>query len=298
VTIIEALRDRNLLGALPAFRDLTTWRSWLVFAKAIYGITLEAVELETFRCHTGRTTPRPDGYSEAVAIVGRQSGKSEVAAALAVFEAISAPRIRGRGEVYALLIAQDQRSSLRTLFRYASSPFEVSPMLERFVVNRTSDTLSLENGTTIAAYPCRPAAIRGLRARVVVADELAFFKPTENIPTDVVLRAARPCLATTGGKLIVLSSPYSQSGALWELHRHHYGKDDSSTLIWQADAPSMNPTLPADYLERMKQDDPEAYRSEVLGEFRQGVVTFLDADTLAACVVEGRHELGPVAGVK
>ncbi len=29
----------------------------------------------------------------------------------------------------------------------------------------------------------------------------------------------------------------------------------------------MNPTLPADYLERMEADDPEAYRSEVLGEF-------------------------------
>jgi hypothetical protein len=42
----------------------------------------------------------------------------------------------------------------------------------------------------------------------------------------------------------------------------------------------MNPSLPADYLERMKQDDPEAYRSEVLGEFRAGVSTFLDSESL------------------
>jgi hypothetical protein len=35
----------------------------------------------------------------------------------------------------------------------------------------------------------------------------------------------------------------------------------------------MNPTLPADYLERTEQDDPEAYRSEVLGEFRAGIAT-------------------------
>jgi hypothetical protein len=60
----------------------------------------------------------------------------------------------------------------------------------------------------------------------------------------------------------------------------------------------MNPLLPADYLQRMREDDPEAYRSEVLGEFRAGVVTFLDADMLAACVVEGRHELAPVDGTK
>jgi hypothetical protein len=60
----------------------------------------------------------------------------------------------------------------------------------------------------------------------------------------------------------------------------------------------MNPTLPADYLEQMKGDDPEAYRSEVLGEFRAGVATFFDFESIAACVVEGRRELGPVDGVR
>jgi hypothetical protein len=130
-------------------------------------------------------------------------------------------------------------------------------MLTNFVVNRTADALQLENGTTIAAYPCRPQAIRGLRARVVVTDELAFFRSTENLPTDTeMLRAARPCLATTGGKLMVLSSPYAQSGALFDLHRRNYGREESSTLVWQASAPEMNPTLPADYLERMRPTTP------------------------------------------
>jgi hypothetical protein len=51
-----------------------------------------------------------------------------------------------------------------------------------------------------------------------VADELAFYRSTENIPVDVeMLRALRPCLATTGGKLIVLSSPYGSTGALYDL---------------------------------------------------------------------------------
>jgi hypothetical protein len=30
-----------------------------------------------------------------------------------------------------------------------------------------------------------------------------------------MIRALRPTLATTGGKLIVLSSPYRHTGALW-----------------------------------------------------------------------------------
>ena len=113
-----------------------------------------------------------------------------------------------------------------------------------------------------------------------------------------MLRALRPALATTSGKLVILSSPYAQTGALWELHRRHYGRDDSTTLVWQASAPEMNPSLPSDYLDRMREDDPEAYRSEVLGEFRSGVSTFFDAEALDACVVSERRELPPAADVR
>jgi hypothetical protein len=60
----------------------------------------------------------------------------------------------------------------------------------------------------------------------------------------------------------------------------------------------MNPTLPADYLARMREDDPEAYRSEVLGEFRAGVATFMDPEALTACVVPGRRELPLTDGVQ
>jgi hypothetical protein len=125
---------------------------------------------------------------------------------------------------------------------------------------------------------------------VTVCDELAFFKSREGFPTDVeMLRALRATLATTGGKLIVLSSPYGQAGALWGLNRKHFGRDDSPVLVWQASAPEMNPTLPPDYLQRTEEDDPDAYRREVVGEFRAGVATFFDPDQLAACVVPDRR---------
>src|SRR5262249_13561187 len=101
---------------------------------------------------------------------------------------------------------------------------------------------------TLAAYPCRPESIRGIRARVVICSELAFFRNSENMPNDLeMLRAIRPCLATTGGKLIILSSPYGESGALYELHRKYYAREQDHCLVWQASAPAMNPTLPSDY---------------------------------------------------
>ena len=106
------------------------------------------------------------------------------------------------------------------------------PVFSRELVRETADTLELASGVTLACYPCRPAAVRGLRAAVACVDELAFFITSEGRPVDgEMLRAVRPTLATTGGKLLVLSSPYGQSWALWDLHRQHRGRDDSPVLV-------------------------------------------------------------------
>jgi hypothetical protein len=254
---------------------------------------MDDADLERFRLHTGRHEPRAGGYPEAVAVVGVQAGKTRIAGAF-----VDVAALTGESGTHALLLGQDHRGAMRVLLRYARAPFETLDRFKAEVSRSTADTLELKNGVSLSAYPCRPAAIRGLRACIVVIDELAHFVTTDGRPVDVeMLRAARGRLATTGGRLIILSSPYSQTGALYELHRKHWGQDESGTLIWQASAAIMNPTLPADYLARMAQDDPEAYRSEVLGEFRTGTSTLLDPDALSACVPEGVRERLPEPGV-
>ena len=40
MTIVDALADRHLFGALSAFRDLATWRAWLVLLRAAYALPL------------------------------------------------------------------------------------------------------------------------------------------------------------------------------------------------------------------------------------------------------------------
>jgi len=134
---------------------------------------------------------------------------------------------------------------------------------------------------------------------VIATDELAFFTSSDMRPQDAeTLHALRPTLATTGGRLVVLSSPYGQSGALWDLFRRHHGRDDAPVLVWQADAPTMNPTLPRDYLHRMEEEDPEAYRCEVLGEFRAGLSRLLDPDAIEACVPDRPLEHGSADAVR
>lgn len=308
ISILEALADRHLFGALPAFHDLSTWQAWCVFLAATYGLPLSACEavgvseseaLRLFQHHTGRTVYDPPlgGYAETMCIVGVQSGKTRIAGTIAGYEAMmTEPELDGT-DLYCVLVAQDQRSSLRSLFSYAKAPFDHVPVLAQSVVARRAETLTLP-GCVLAVYPCRPQAVRGLRARVVVLDELAFYRSSEGYPTDVeMLRAARGRVATTGGKVITLSSPYSQVGALFETHRKNFARDDSPILVWQATAPEMNPSLPADYLSRMAQDDPEAYQSEALGQFRAGVSTFFDPEALNGCIETGVREVPPQNGV-
>jgi len=289
---VGALRDPDLLGALPAFRDLTTWRPWLAFLRAFYGLPMDATDLALFVRHTGRAAPAAGGYPEAVVITGCQSGKSQVASAVATYEAMQAS-VRGVRGIYVPLVAQDLRGAQRTLFGYVREAFDI-PVLRKEVAHETANSIEMAGGVTIGVYPCRPAAIRGIRAAALVIDELAYFIATDGRPTDVeMLRAARSRLAMApgGGRLLVFSSPYAATGQLFELHRRHYGRDESTTLCWQASAAAMNPTLPADYLDRMRDEDPEAYQSEVLGEFRAGLSALFDPAALEDCVASGRREL-------
>lgn len=296
MTILEALADVNLFGR--SLKGADSWKPWITFLKAVYGLPMSDQDLKRFHHHTGREEPRPGGYPEACCIVGCQSGKSVIASIVGTFEAMQAV-LSGQRNIFIPLVAQDLRGAQRALFGYVREVVKASPVLAHEVVRETAEGLELNGGVTLAVYPCRPASIRGIRAACVIIDELAFFISTDGRPTDVeMLRAARTRTATTGGKVLILSSPYASTGALYDLHRKNFGVEDSPTLIWQASAPEMNPTLPADYLTRMEADDFEAFQSEVLGEFRQGVSGLFDSETLESCVSRDVKERLPEAGVR
>ncbi len=297
MTILDALRDPQLLGGLPKFRDLSTWTGWLVFIAAVYGLPFsdlgvfgltEVEALTRWTTHTGRTvySPPAGGFPEAFCICGVQSGKSTTIGALATYEAATAAP-----GTTAAIVGQDSRAAMRSIWRNVAEPFDVVPAFKAEVTRRTQDTIELTGDRALALFPCRVHAMRGLRASIVVCDELAFYRGSEGQPTDLeMLRTARGRVATTGGKVVTISSPYAASGALYEAHRRHFAKNDSPTLVWQASAPEMNPTLPADYLERMERDDPEAFASEVAGQFRSGVAAFLDPEAIDSCIDRGVRE--------
>ena len=97
-------------------------------------------------------------------------------------------------------------------------------------------------------------------------------------------------MATLGGKLIALSSPYSKRGSLWETYRKHYGKP-GSILVAQAPTLTMNPTLPERVVDEAMERDPEAASAEYLAQFRSDLETFLLREVVDTAVRSGPLEL-------
>jgi hypothetical protein len=297
LTIIDALKRRDLFGAVSCYRDLSTWTCWLTYLRALYGIPFESGDLERFQKHTGRTSPRLGGYKESVCIVGRGAAKSRIAATIAAWEATQPGQ--HSGQEYAIVLAQDARAAQRALFSFVLEPYTAEGSKLAALVEKapTVDTLTLTTGVTVAVYPTRAESVRSVRARVVCVDELAFIGSAGGRDeAREILTAIRPCLALPGGRLgrlLILSSPGPTSGLLHDLYKRHFRKDDSPVLVWQASAMDMNPTLSVDYLERSRDEDPVAYRSEVLGEFKVGTSSLFDLKSLEAAVVTGQREIAP-----
>ena len=241
ITIRKALADKKLLGnVLPG----DSWRAWRILMIAAMGEALTDAERKTFTALTGRQREPRQRIEEAAFVVGRRGGKSLSQATLATYIAGLCKHPLARGEQGILLcMAPDQKQATITL-NYAEAAFEASPILSQLIANRTPDTLELKNGISIEVRAASFRRLRGPTYIGVIADEAAFWYSDEfSANTDSeILNAVRPGLATTGGPLIIASSPYARRGVLWEAHRKHFGADgDPLILVAQGASRTFNP---------------------------------------------------------
>ena len=99
--IIEAIRHPKIFR--PLLGDLSTWHSWIVWLKSVFGLLMDPAELELYRKCTGRTD-QPKGFKESYAIVGRRGGKSRIVSFAAVFIACLCYRLSRWDALAKLLI--------------------------------------------------------------------------------------------------------------------------------------------------------------------------------------------------
>ena len=161
-------------------------------------------------------------------------------AALVDFSDVLAP-----GERASLPIMSASTWQASKAKQYLSGIFAEVPALKRLVENETADTISL---STLVDIEVRPASFRTARSgtcRAVLADEVAFWRSENSAnPDKEILDAVRPSLATTGGILACISSPYARRGELYNAWKRDYGPDgDGAILVARAPSRTMNPSL-------------------------------------------------------
>ena len=297
-TLRKALSDPHLLGnALPG----DTWKSWRTLLIAAMGEELTEDERAIFKQLTGRDREPKQRVDRFAGVVGRRGGKSRSMATLATYlgglcdhsDAL-APGERG----VLLCIALDQRVA-KIVLDYCQAAFELSPILKQLIANRTQDTLELTNGISIEVRPVSFRKLRGPTYIAVIADELAFWYTESSYanPDIEVLNAVEPGLVTTGGPLILASSPHARRGVLWDLFKRHYGKDgDPLTLVAHGASRMFNPSLPQHVIDRALQKDHARASAEYLAEFRTDIEGFVALEIVEGCV-GGYHEQLPASGI-
>ena len=296
--IDEALADPLLFGA--SLNSINSWRSWIAILRAASGIELDAAESEFFASVSGGRTAPTAHVRELIAIIGRRSGKSRIAALIAVFEACLRQHKLAAGEVGTVLVLAATMSQAAVVFNYALGYLDASPLLRQQIVSSTATEIRLAGNVTIAVHPANFKSVRGRTILAAIFDEMAFWRDDESAnPDREVLRAVLPSLAASGGPLVCISSPYRKVGVLYERHKNYFGVDDERVLVVQGASRLFNPTLDQSTIAQAHADDAESAASEWDGAFRQDLSSYLDDDLINAAIDVARpREIAPVQGRK
>lgn len=296
VTMRRALDDPKLLGSMM---DGASWAVWRALLIASRGEALTDDEVALFSARTGRDAVPAEPVEEAAFIAGRRSGKTVSAAVLAAY--LSAlcdwSDVLRRGERGVMLFLAQSQKTAKVAWRYVEALFTDNPMFARMVENRTADTISLDNGVDLEIRSASFRGLRGITAIGVIADEIAFWHSDETSanPDGEILAAVRPALATTGGPIVMISSPYAKRGELYETYRRHHGPDgDARILVAQGASRDFNETLSPGIVLRALERDPDKAKSEYLGQFRDDISGFIGREAVEKCIEPGTRERPPL----
>jgi hypothetical protein len=281
MNIIDAMTDPKLFGSVFGGDSFASWRALL---GGFYGLDLDAKDNTAFKALTGRTGTPTGAHDELWLVVGRRGGKSHVAGLLAIFEAcFNDHRAKlALGEIATCMIIAADRKQARSVMRYISGLINSNPMLKRMVIRENTEAIEFTNRASIEVHTASMRAVRGYTLSAVICDEIAYWLTDGVSPDEEIIAALRPALATLGGKLIALSSPYARRGVLWQQYKKHFARE-SHVLVAQAPTMTMNPTLPQRVVDDAMKDDAARASAEYLAQFRSDIASLIDPTLIDDC---------------
>lgn len=300
MNIIEAIHDPSAFR--PLFKDLASWRAWMVYLRALYGLPIQdAADLKLFHDCTGLDEPPTQPAKESYVICGRRSGKSFTISTLAAHTAIFKdwrPYLAPGEKAWCFVIAVD-KAQAAIIKGYISGIFGGNKIFKRLVSRETQELIELTNGVNITVKTSNFRTLRGYTLAFACLEELAWYRSEESANPDFEVAAAvKPALATLPGSLLTgISSPWGRSGLLFSQWKRFWGIP-GGPLIWRASTETMNPTIEKGLIAAALAEDPSAARAEWLGEWREDIENFLSLETVMANVVPGRLTLPKAPNVR
>jgi hypothetical protein len=202
-------------------------------------------------------------------LCARQTGKSSTAATLATHEAVFTP-----GSL-TLLISPSERQSVE-LARKVRAFIDRTPAGGDLLVDNVT-SIELANRSRVVSLPSSESTIRGFSGpSLVIEDEASRV-------ADTLHHAVTPMLATSNGRMVLMSTPFGTRGhfhALWT----GGGPAWERTRVTAHDCPR----IPATFLEEERRTMPDwFFRSEYLVEFMEDAGAVFRYEDIQAALSDG-----------
>ena len=225
---------------------------------------------------------------------GRQVGKSTIISMKAGEYALNNPNktimIIASVERQALLLFEKVYSYIfeKTKYKATSRYGEYyASELQGGADKPTKHKLTLKNGSVIHCLPTGDSGygIRGYTIDALYADEAHFIK-------EEVWSAVTPMLSTTGGNIILLSTPFGTEGYF---HRCFHDKNFKSFHVSTEDVAKLREEPQRTRMIQFLKDEKERmtklqYQQEYLGLFVGGIQRFFPDELIESCCVIDQHK--------
>ena len=247
-----------------------------------------------------------EDYSIAIWALGRRSGKTLMAAVTATYAACmladAYKAFLRPGERFYIISVANTLDQAKIALQGVKDLINGSPILKPLIVRETSDTLELSNGAVFRAMPASSRGGRGMACPLIIFDEIAHALDTEggNAAGGSLYQSLSPATAQFGklGKILMLSSPWIQSGIFWDLFKQASGGSFPNMQVRQEPSWEMNPTLSPEFLDLERARDPELFNVEYGANFSQSLSTLLTGDLIESAINYERSVLPPQAKFK
>lgn len=233
------------------------------------------------------------GKTHLVLPLGRRSGKTSIGAISAVYAAIVFrdryfAKLGLRSTFNILCIANNEKQA-KVALGMIRDFIERSPLLQPLIKRQAMETLELSNGAIFTASPASSRGIRGQASPLIIFDELAHSLDTSgNAAGEQLYQAVAPGAAQFGedAKILMLSTPWIQSGIFWDFYTQGQSEDYPSTFSVSLPTWEVNPNLPyeGEFLKAERERDPWGFNVEYGANFVSPQGSFLSSDDIEACI--------------